>query len=212
MWCIYLHRCRPGWHKTLLCAALKRSLSQHQGCLSHNRTTGHRTPKSHSPGTRSDLFCQRKKRLFLYPLRKETAAVTDGHGAAELRFHCCPNPHSGGHSQEHSAALIFQLQSHILRPTVAENCTLVHHDNSRSKRKGFLQAKGQFVPYKGEDHTQNFLGCSHIEKSFLMLVGYFFLGFFSPADSNVRGHGPRYALIWAQVALSKSFFVGVLPN
>ena len=40
----------------------------------------------------------------------------------------------------------------------------------------------------------------------------FSLGFFNPADSNARGHGPRYALIWAQVALSKSFLVGSLPN
>ena len=39
----------------------------------------------------------------------------------------------------------------------------------------------------------------------------FSLGCLSPADSNARGHGPRYALIWAQVALSKSFFVGIRP-
>ena len=45
-----------------------------------------------------------------------------------------------------------------------------------------------------------------------MLVGYFSLGCFNPADSKARGHGPRYALIWAQVALSKSFFVGSLPS
>ena len=45
-----------------------------------------------------------------------------------------------------------------------------------------------------------------------MLGCYFSLGGFNPADSSARGHGPRYALIWAQVALSKSFFVGSLPN
>ena len=48
------------------------------------------------------------------------------------------------------------------------------------------------------------------DSSFLNYL--FSLGCFNPADSNARGHGPRYALIWAQVALSKSFFVGSFPN
>ena len=46
----------------------------------------------------------------------------------------------------------------------------------------------------------------------LSYCDFFSLGCFNPADSNALGQGPRYALIWAQAALSKSFLVGRRPS
>ena len=63
-----------------------------------------------------------------------------------------------------------------------------------------------------EQQADYFFRDSHVFHPFCSSLAFFSLGGFSPADSNARGQGPRYALIWAQVALSKSFFVGIRPS
>ena len=74
------------------------------------------------------------------PTGKETAAVSDGHRAVKFRFHRRPNTHSGRHSQEHTAAFVFQLQAYILRLVIAEDRTLIHYDNTGGKGKSLLQS------------------------------------------------------------------------
>ena len=113
--------------------------------------------------------------------------------AVFVQIYGCNGIQRNGHIDDGGAVLIVNVRSVKADGNINIVCAC-------GKDSGRQQTQHH---HKGEDHADRFF---HTESSFR------FLGCFSPADSSALGQGPRYALIWAQVALSKSFLVGIRPS
>ena len=71
--------------------------------------------------------------------RQPIPPLPNGDGAICFIFHHRPNPHSGGHGEEHGVTLVSEQHSHLFRCAGAENFALIHNGHGGSQRKGFFQ-------------------------------------------------------------------------
>ena len=85
------------------------------------------------------LLLQRQQRLLPGAPGQKVRPVPHGERAGQSRFHPGPDPHGGGHGQEHSAAPVPELQTHLLRLAVADYGALLHDQNTGGVGEGLLQ-------------------------------------------------------------------------